>query len=154
MQQLRSIHPLPIQPTEADIEMALQSLIMDHNRDIGLDKIAHDPFIAFDALPLGFSAIATSLSAYQRIAGMCACRFNISGTSDSTAFTLSLPFPARVALNVGPHYVKNSGTAAFTGLLTTAAGSTTLTITNSAAGGAFTNSGTKALSTVFIYEPL
>lgn len=104
--------------------------------------------------PTGFSAIATNLCRYRDDGSQVHVVIAISGTSNATTFTLTLP----VALNAfyGTSllrylaYISNAGTQV-TGRVSAVGSGTTLTVGATQAGGAFTASGVKELYIEFAY---
>jgi len=102
----------------------------------------------------GFSGSPTVSGVYQKIGRLVTCVINISGTSNSTSFTITgLPFAAAAAA-IGQYVVlgiDNGAGALSVGTIS----STTMTMSKGAAtgGGNWTSSGTKGVTgAVFTYE--
>lgn len=105
--------------------------------------------------PTGFSATTTVVSHYKDDGSTVTIYFVISGTSNATTFTVTLP----VAMNanygtdgfISYAWVLNNA-APLSGMATCSGGSTTVNIFTSSAAAAFTNSGTKALRVTLTYR--
>lgn len=103
--------------------------------------------------PTGFSALPTgALYQYVQVGKLVTLFIAMpsAGTSNATTFTIPLPFTARTLASmtwIGEGVVVDSGTTQSTpGLLTVASGGTVLNVFKTFASGAFTASGSKALT--------
>lgn len=94
------------------------------------------------------------VSRYTRNGNMCTVELHMTnGTSNSTSFSVTLPFNAANTVNNIPVFAANSGTGAFSRMNTTSGSNvltfiqgTALTVTS------WTNSGTKGASFRLTYE--
>ncbi len=95
--------------------------------------------------PTGFSGTPTQTVAKFRVTGREMCLlFNVTGTSNTTAFGLTTPVSVVDALSY-PIRVTDATTAQVNpGRASTSAASTTLTLSKDLTGATWTNSGTKA----------
>jgi hypothetical protein len=102
---------------------------------------------SFSSVITGFSGTPTQSCSYSIIGNLCYLRMFITGTSNATSFTFTLPFTPAIAIVI-PTIVDNVGTGAL-GRINTSGNVATVYAT--AAAGGFTASGTKSLylSTVF-----
>lgn len=104
----------------------------------------------------GFSADPTSvISRYTLNGKTCTCYFfAVSGTSNATTFTVTLPFAAAntqvQTFNAGN--IVNNGTASSAGTVRTIVNSNVLDVYNGVVGTAWTASGTKNVAFVITYE--
>lgn len=98
----------------------------------------------------GFSADPTGTGRYYQQGKFGAIRLqNSPGTSNATDFTLTMPFVAATRVNF-PIIIQNNGVLNF-GRAETTGGSNVLTLYVNAAGGAWTNSGSKgAFFSIFV----
>lgn len=151
--QSRAIQPIPQGASLDALIAAFNTLVGDYNRSIGADKIGAEAWTDCSVAPTGFSGTPTDDSRFLRMGGFIALNMNVTGTSNATTFTITLPAPAKVSVVTGLDYIKDNGTPLTTGLITLTAGSRTATLNATVAAGAFTNVGTKAVSSILIYEP-
>lgn len=103
----------------------------------------------------GFSADpASTLARYILDGKRCTLFVNTgTGTSNATAFTMTMPFTAKSASFAANGRAVDAGAAKTTNLfMTTTASSNVLTLYTSPAAGAWTNTGLKAASFEFTYE--
>lgn len=104
----------------------------------------------FAGAATGFSATTTTIYRFRVSGRTCSVVVIVTGTSNATTLTWTLPVAAVQALNI-PHAIVNSGTTAL-GRSVTAAASTTVTVSATIAAGAFTASGTKTTNESWFYE--
>lgn len=103
----------------------------------------------------GFSGTPTVVLYYKKIGNLVFIQFDISGTSNATGFTFTIPYTcnALAGLNTSWGYGVDNGTVLTTpGVITLAANGTTVNIYKNSAGGAWTNSGAKQAIGQFWYE--
>ncbi len=101
----------------------------------------------------GFSGTPTQSIKYIKYGRTLHVEFSITGTSNATSLTFTLPFAAANALTRLGVYGTDNGTALTNGArIDTSAASAVVTATTTAAGAAWTNSGTKALIGSFTCE--
>lgn len=105
--------------------------------------------------PTGFSSVAVQKSFYTTDGNTVHIWYEISGTSNATTFTFSLPIAASANYSsvsiVYPTTVQNAGTTQV-GRIVIAGGATLVTVDATIAGGTFTNSGTKAIRGSLFYQ--
>ena len=118
-----------------------------------LDMVTSVPWTDYSATStiVGWSS-STDAIFYKKIGKLVFVQFYITGTSDSTDTTFTLPFTQQsdVRLHV-PIRVEDDGTDAV-GLATIAAGASTCICFADIVGNAFTNSGAKTIWGQFWYE--
>lgn len=102
--------------------------------------------------PTGFSGTPTEANGWIRLGNICIIRWNISGTSNTTAFGITLPFAAQVTANHACGRVTDNGSNTFNGMISTTAGSAAATFSTSAGGAGWTGSGTKGATGFYMYE--
>lgn len=109
-----------------------------------------DSWQNFSPTYTGFSADPTGTGRYYQQGKFGAIRVqNSPGTSNATDFTLTMPFVAATRVNF-PIIIQNNGVLNF-GRAETTGGSNVLTLYVNAAGGAWTNSGSKgAFFSIFV----
>lgn len=98
----------------------------------------------------GFSGTPTQSLTWAQLGKTVFVSVSISGTSNSTAFTFTLPVAAKDQRVVLGHGMDNGANAGR--FIETAAGSTTASAYPTGALGNWTASGTKSVNTYFIYE--
>lgn len=107
----------------------------------------------------GFSTTTVEEGHYTLVGKLCTLTLLVSGTSNATTFTVTLPFAADdTKLGGAPNgkysamvHITNNGTNA-SGWLRSRTGSSNIAdVYATAAGGAWTASGTKELGGTFIY---
>lgn len=102
----------------------------------------------------GFTGTPTTVARYKRAGRVCTIFVSITGTSNATTFTFTLPFAAESAVTMLDARIADAGATASTpGQLALTAASSTATVTRDGAGTAWTSSGTKTLyGYSFTYE--
>lgn len=112
---------------------------------------ASDAWTTFSSTIGGFSGTPTQSVKYIKTGRIVNVEFKISGTSNGSSLTFTLP---NAATNTVRHvcYSVNNGTAAVTGMAVTAASSATVTCYSDAAENVWITSGSKAIEGSFVYE--
>lgn len=118
--------------------------------EIAVDIFPQTAWTTHNSTIGGFTGTPTQSVTYFRIGNLVTVSVNITGTSNATTFTFTLPFNA-VGLRTTTGQSTNNGTKT-TGAVQTTAGSNVVNVFTTLAEGAFTNSGTKALNHTFTYE--
>lgn len=130
----------------------IMTAVPSHYGDLG--KIpGSDAWSTWVPVITGFSGTPTATRAnYFKIGRIVFIDLLITGTSNATTFTFTLPYASEGAgLNL-PCRVTDSGTVqAGAGLILLTASSTTADVYKTLVPGAFTNSGTKAAYACFMY---
>lgn len=127
--------------------------VPSHYGDLG--KVgASDAWTSHTATLGGFSGTPTQDNAYQKLGKSVLIRISISGTSNATSFTFSLPYASKVNQHIIPTSAQDSGAYVTATLpsLVLAASSTTATAYKDIGGALWTASGTKAVEAYFVYE--
>lgn len=101
----------------------------------------------------GWSSTTTKSIYYKRLGKTVFVYFAISGTSNATSVSFTLPFNnnSNIALH-GIYRAQDNGAAFAAAYLTMAAGSGTVTLYKDAAGSVWTASGTKVVYGHFVYQ--
>jgi len=116
-------------------------------------KIAAEAWTAHTATLTGFSGTPTQANRYIQIGKIVILAYNISGSSNQTYFTMTLPVAAKSTLSCPGMRTVIDGTATTTpGLVGTTAASATANVYKDHQGNAWTASGTKSSEGTIIYE--
>lgn len=124
------------------------------------------PFYSYEVNPQGypewftFTTVATGYSSTTDTTGwfavhgrLCIFGLFLSGTSNATTLTLTLPIASANAVNLIPIVgASNASAALVSGRIDVAAGLTTVSAFRDVGGTAWTASGTKSLQGTFIYR--
>lgn len=104
---------------------------------------------SFASSMTGFSSTTNSTLYYVIVGKMCQVIIALSGTSNSTSFTFTVPFNVKSGVSYSmAMLIDNAGTPAM-GRIQITATSNIINVFATTAGGAFTASGTKAVRGVF-----
>jgi len=109
----------------------------------------------YNTTEVGFSGTPTYTTLrFTQIGRQIFGEIDMTGTSDTTGFVLSLPTDARLATFGAAGWAQDASSTVTNGTMAwrTTAGTSNLTMTLSAADAGWTNSGTKALITQYNYE--
>lgn len=148
----------------SDFTNPLNTIIDDYNGNIDNNNIAATAAIALTKLAStawtvhsatigGFSGTPTQAIYYQQIGKTVHLNVDISGTSNATTFTFTLPVAAkRATIHFTGRGVDNGSYVTGPILVTMTAGSTTCTLNTSSAGGAWTAANGKEYEGGFSYE--
>lgn len=118
------------------------------------DVVANSAWTAFTSVTTGWSGTPTQNNAYMQIGKSVMFRFAVSGTSNTTGVTMTLPIAAKLSTNNPVVRCTDSGTVSNNiGVMVT----TTSTVATSVfrtqdAGTAWTNTGTKAVEGTLVYD--
>lgn len=101
----------------------------------------------------GWSSFATKTIFYKKVGKTVFFWFFIQGTSNATTITFTLPVATTgLLIDVPCRAIDNGASQVDPGLVEISSGSTTVNVYKTMAGGAWTNSGSKAIGGQFIYE--
>ncbi len=121
-----------------------------------LDTVASDAWTDFSGTISygGFSGTpTTNLAKYKKLGNTCFVMIDMSGTSNATTFTITLPFNSNSGSTINLARVTNNSTTSTApqyGTLSAASAILTLTLGDSSS--AWTSSGTKGCRLSFFYE--
>ena len=108
---------------------------------------------SFTPASTGFSSTTTDTGSYIQIGKTVIVRYDVSGTSNATTLTFTLPVTAKATQWFSMSRMRNNGTLENAGAGFTTASSTTVDLRRSGTGTAWTNSGTKGVDGLtFTYE--
>lgn len=111
------------------------------------------PFATWTPAPTGFSSSTVNIARYNITGKIVTMVVDISGTSNTTGFTFTLPAAAKSVVDYPVRVQNNGSIGTAIGLLETAASSTTATVYVDLAGTGWTAANTKRIfGTVITYE--
>jgi hypothetical protein len=120
---------------------------------ISATKIKAEGLTAHSATLVGFSGTPTQNNHYIDIGKITILQVTISGDSNATNFTFTLPHNAKYANAICGFFGQNNGAQLANGArVDIAAGSNVATVYSTPAAGAWTNTGVKQLYGMLIYE--
>jgi hypothetical protein len=101
----------------------------------------------------GFSGTPTQANRYFQLGKILFYKFDITGTSLTTALTFTIPSPASNSTRYGGYYVTdNTVDQSVPGAIATAGGGTTVSCFRDMTGSAWTNVGSKAIRGLLVCE--
>lgn len=120
----------------------------------GLGAIASgDAWTVHSSTIVGFSGTPTQSNHYFILGKILFYKFDITGTSNSTALTFTIPSAAKESTRYGGYFVTDSSTdQTVAGAVATAASGTTISTFKDMTGTAWTNTGSKAIRGMLICE--
>jgi hypothetical protein len=122
---------------------------------MGYSAVSNGVRVAYTTTVTGFSSLTRQVIDYTLEGKRCVCSFDISGTSNATGFTFTLPFIADPSVQIGLFtaidrgFDNGSGVNAF--IRSRAASSNICDVFKDASGTAWTASGSKGISGTFVY---
>ena len=132
-------------PDISDTLVTLTAIQTLTNKTLTSPTITFAAYSTFTPAPTGYSGSPTvSVARYLDLGKLIIMDIAVTGTSNATTLTLTLPVAAKSAANYPLVVTDNSVAQTDAGLLTMAAGSTTATLYATLASGAWTNANTKA----------
>lgn len=118
------------------------------NNDVYSEK-----WVAYNSTIVGFSGTPTQSVAYKRLGKLVVVTFNITGTSNATGFTFTVPYTSADAIFYGVAGGTDNGSDLTTPVkVGLGPSSATVTLHTNWVSGAWTASGTKAAAGQLIYE--
>ncbi len=122
---------------------------------IALSKLTATAFSTFTPASTGFSGTPTEVAYYLQIGKIAFVFYSVSGTSNATTLTFTLPVAAkRDQRFVGAAATDNGSAQTTTPYYSMTASSSTCTVYKTLADGAWTSSNSKAVSGLFFYETI
>ncbi len=115
--------------------------------------VAESDYFATSTI-VGWAASPTGVIYYRRLGNVVTVNFYITGTSNATSASFTLPYQLKTGLSVlskSVRVIDNGATSAASGHCYMTSGSNVVTLTKSLTGDAWTNSGTKTISGEFNY---
>lgn len=111
------------------------------------------PWIQDSSTISGFSGTPTQANRYQVLGKTLIYKFDMTGNSNSTALTFTIPFNTKEATRYGGYFVTDNTVDQTTpGAIATAAGGSTISTFKDMTGTAWTNTGAKGIRGVLICE--
>ncbi len=103
---------------------------------------------------VGWAASPTGVIYYRRLGATVTVNFYVTGTSNATSASFTLPYQLKTGISVlskSVRVIDNGATSAASGHCYMTSGSNVVTLTKSLTGDAWTNTGTKTISGEFTY---